>query len=238
LNILGLNIDNVNYIDLLKSVSDKLNSNETLVLTYANTHTLNLTYQKPDLLKYYTAFNLVHPDGIGVYFASKILYGKNGFKERITGSDFYIQLKKLISEKNLKLFIFGDTQETLNKVLRESSEINNLQVKAGFDFDTGSVIESINSFAPDILLIGLGAPLQEKWVYENLSKLNYKIIICVGEGIRIFSGTKVRGPEFLRKLGLEWLVRYLSKPAVYFKRYIIGNPLFIFRILKQKFNGV
>lgn len=238
MNILGTNISNLTYDELLKFISENLSSQQKFLLTYINVNSLNLIYNNPDLISVYSKFDIRHPDGIGVYLASKILYPNNSLRQRMTGSDFYILLKNLIHKKNLKLFLFGDTDETLNKVLRESSEINNLRVSSGFNFDNNAIIKSINDFYPDILIIGLGAPFQEKWAVENYEKLNFKFLICVGEGIKVFSGTKIRGPLFLRKLGLEWLVRYLSKPVRYFKRYIIGNPLFLFRILKQKVNGV
>lgn len=238
MNILGINISNVSYDDMLRFISENLSSSQKFLITYVNVNSLNLAYKNPELQSLYTNFDIRHPDGIGVHLASKILYPSTPLKQRMTGSDFYILLKNFINEKNLKLFLFGDTNETLNKVLRESSEINNLRVSSGYNFDNNTLINSINDFSPDILIVGLGAPFQEKWAFENYEKLNFKFLICVGEGIKVFSGTKIRGPLFIRKIGLEWFVRFLSKPFRYFKRYIIGNPLFIIRILKQKFNGV
>src|ERR1035437_2934626 len=104
-----------------------------------------------------------------------------------------------------------------------------------FDLYDESIIEGVNSSNPFLLLVGLGAPRQEEGIARWKDKLNARKIVAVGGGLRVFAGDRRRGPMWVRNIGLEWLVRLLTEPAKTWKRYIIGIPLFIYRVLKQKF---
>jgi N-acetylglucosaminyldiphosphoundecaprenol N-acetyl-beta-D-mannosaminyltransferase len=84
------------------------------------------------------------------------------------------------------------------------------------------------------LIIGLGQPLQEKWINDNHAQLNASVLIAVGDGIKVFAGEKRRGPLFMRKLGLEWLIRLFFNPFKYFNRYMVGIPVFLYRIIRAK----
>ena len=97
------------------------------------------------------------------------------------------------------------------------------------------MVSHINRSGAQILLVGLSFPLQEKWIAANKEKLNSNFILAVGDGIRVFSGEKSRGPDFMRKAGLEWLARIAAEPSVYFGRYASGIPEFVFKVLKQKY---
>jgi N-acetylglucosaminyldiphosphoundecaprenol N-acetyl-beta-D-mannosaminyltransferase len=177
----------------------------------------------------------VHPDGIGVFLASKFLYGKNGFTKRITGSDFYIELIKGSLKNNWSFFFFGDTDETLSKISKTNPDLFVKGFCNGFNFNNDKLIKDINTAKPDILIVGLGSPKQEDWIVTNRDNVNAKVIVAVGDGIKVFAGTKKRGTKLVRILGLEWFVRLINEPKRLWKRYLIGIPLFIFRILYYKF---
>ena len=81
-------------------------------------------------------------------------------------------------------------------------------------------------------------PLQERWILDNISKLNVKVILNGGAYLEWLSGVQKQAPKWITKIGMEWFYRFLKEPKRLFKRYIIGNPLFIYRILKQKIKGV
>lgn len=235
INIFGINISKLTYDKFLEIIDESIKKNKQLTIGYANADTLNKISDDIKLKNIYDSFDLIHPDGIGVYLASKFLYGKNGFQRRITGSDFYQLLIDESIKNNRRVFFFGHSDKTLNKIKQLNPLLNICGLQEGYNFDSSIVIEKINKSGSDIIIIGLSAPIQENWIYKNKDKINFKVILTVGDGIKVFAGEKIRGPVILRNLGLEWAVRYITNPVVNFKKYIIGIPLFIIRILKQKF---
>jgi exopolysaccharide biosynthesis WecB/TagA/CpsF family protein len=236
----GININNLTYDDLNSIIeASVIKENQTLI-TYANANSINCVYSDSKTKQLLTSFDVIHPDGFGIYAASKFLYGSNGFKERFTGSDYYpLFISKAIKCK-WKVFFFGHDKQTLHKIYRNCPGLNICGTNPGYNYTDDDVIDKINSAKPDVLIVGLSFPIQEEWILRNNNKIHTKAVLCVGDGIKVFAGTKKRGPEFLRYLGLEWLIRFLSNPIKYFKRYIIGNPLFLYRIILlkiRKFRG-
>lgn len=234
LDILYVEISKVDYSDILISIKNIFLEGKQIVITGANVNTINLALEKLKFREVLSKFNLVHPDGIGVFLASKFLYGKNGFSKRITGSDFYFELIKESLKNNWSFFFFGDTDETLSKISRANPDLCVKGFCNGFNFNNDKLIKDINTAKPDILIVGLGSPKQEDWIVTNRDNVNAKVIVAVGDGIKVFAGTKKRGTKLVRILGLEWFVRLINEPKRLWKRYIIGIPLFILRVLKYK----
>lgn len=230
----GIKIDITDYRGLSSLISNAISTGENIKIGYANANTINLSYRNHRLKEYLGSFDFIHPDGAGIKAAINFLYPGAYKITRFTGSDFYPVFINNSIKNNYKLFFFGHTDDVLSKIPLTHKELKICGMQEGYDYDNNKLIADINASKPDILIIGLGTPLQEKWVFENKSKINVKVIICTGEGIRVFAGIKQRGPVLLRKLGLEWLYRFNTSPLKYFNRYIIGNPLFLYRIIILK----
>jgi|SRR4030095_3283238 len=235
IDIYGLKIDNISYVDLENIITDAFLQNKKLLITYANANTINSIYKNKRLKDKLNSFDAIHPDGVGIYVASKFLFGSKGIREIMNGSDFYPILTELAIKNRCKIFFFGHTNAILNLIKSNHPELNISGTQNGYDFKNTDVITLINYSCPDIIIIGLSFPKQEEWVLNNIDNLNCKICICVGDGIKVFSGTKFRGPRILRTLGFEWFFRFLNNPLKYFSRYLIGNPLFLYRIIRLKF---
>lgn len=234
INIFGVNIDKTDYGILLGKIYIAAEKKRKLSITYTNSSTLNSSYNNSHNQDLLNSFELVHPDGIGVYLASKLLYGKNGLSSRMTGSDFYPKLIEEGIKRKWGFYFFGHDNSTLEKINARNPELKITGVNEGYSFDTNKLKERINNSGTDILVIGLGFPKQEIWINENKNKLKCSVIIAVGDGIKVFAGTKKRGTALIRKLGLEWAVRLIYSPFKYWRRYMVGNPLFLYRIIKLK----
>lgn len=234
-DILSCRINVVNYKNLLDEIDNTIKNKISLFITGANAHTINYVVNNKYFNDYLQVFSLVHFDGIGVFLAIRFLYPEIKSLKRITGSDFYKELIFHSIKRKYSFYFFGDTFETLSLLQSKNPRLNINGFNPGFEFDTNVVIDKINNSNSDILIVGLGSGLQEKWIAENKSKIKAKVIIAVGDGIKVFSGTKKRGPKLIQKLGLEWFVRFLYEPKRLFKRYFFGIPLFIFRVIKFKF---
>jgi len=237
-NIFGIDVFFANYNEILNEIF----SEDIRTVTCANQHYLNLAYKNKDYRKNLNSFDLIFPDGVGLKWAAGITDYSDIVKklERINGSDIYPEIINRIFNKNLSLYILGDSQIVLDSAFKNIMDtFRGIKITGAhhgyFDLYDESIIEEINSSNPFLLIVGLGAPRQEEWITRWKDKLNARKIVAVGGGLRVFAGDRRRGPVWVRNIGLEWLVRLITEPAKTWKRYIIGIPLFIYRVLKQRF---
>lgn len=233
-NINGINLDITDYSLLLQHINEAINENRKLCIAYANANSVNISYSLPELKIYLKKFDVIHPDGIGIKLAINFLRPGLYKGSRFTGSDFYPLLTADAIKHNRKLFFFGNTDEVLGKISGNNHGLQIAGLQNGYNFEDEKVITQINSSMADILIIGLGSPMQEEWIAKHMERINCRVMICIGDGIGVFAGTRQRGPGLLRAIGMEWLLRWMGSPLKYFKRYIIGNPLFLYRIIILK----
>ena len=235
IDLFEIRLNDISYAEILDSIQKTIENQNQQTICYVNVNSINLSILNDKIKNLFSEFNIVHADGFGVFLGSKILYGKDGLSHRLNGSDLYEKLIYDCIKYNYNLFFFGDKDETLIQIKRKHPQINVVGIQNGFEFDTASTINQINQSKPDILIVGLGTPKQEEWIIRNKQDLKVSVIISVGDGIKVFSRTKKRGPKLFQKLGLEWIVRLFFEPKRLWKRYFIGIPLFIFRVIKYKF---
>lgn len=215
---------------------------EKSVLESVNIHAFNQCFQFPVFRNFVSNANLVICDGFGVKIAARFL--DNTRLIRLTPADWMPLFCQVCAEKNITMYFLGAAQgiaETAAKKLREKCpRLSIVGVRDGF-FDKSkaspenlAVLEEIHKCKPDILVVGFGMPLQEKWIYENWDDLEFKVVMPVGALFDYLSGNVRRAPAWVTNHGLEWLGRMLIEPHRLWKRYVIGNPLFYYRVLKQK----
>jgi N-acetylglucosaminyldiphosphoundecaprenol N-acetyl-beta-D-mannosaminyltransferase len=232
--LLGMTVTWHDYQALESVVCSAITEQRKCLITYANQHVLNLAYADSSIMVCYDKFDIVHPDGIGVRLADWIVYGKRHRNGKVNGTDFYSRLGDLAISRKYKIFFFGGSEETSALLKQKVRPEIYSGACGGFSYENNKLIEKINGSGADILLVGLGAPKQEKWILENTKSVKTPVIIGVGDGLRVFTNTKVRGPEWVRALGLEWLVRLFYEPSRLWKRYLIGIPVFLVRVFKQR----
>lgn len=238
INILGLNILNTTYKEFVAYLDKVIREGEKISFHNVNASILLTSCKDEKFKKNLESFTCLLCDGIGVYRASKFLYGKNGLKERLTGTDLYYHILRLANDNKLKCFFFGGSETAANK-LSETLKIEypGLIISGVIPRETEfkkETIEIIKNSGADILFVGLGSPLQEKWLAENFDLLDIPVQIAIGSGIEFISGAKKRAPLILRKMGLEWVYRIYLEPVRLWKRYFFGIPIFMFKILKLK----
>ena len=233
-------------VDELHAALLRLTSEDELSLVLnANAHCLNLCYQDPALRDFLNRADLVFCDGVGVMLAARIL-GKR-IPEKITYADWAWRLAAFAEAKGLSLYFLGArpgiADEAARRLRRRHPGLQIAGTRHGyFDHSAGSpenaaVVREINAAAPDILLVGFGMPLQERWLAENRARLNAGVALAGGAVFDYVSGGLRRGPRLLTANGLEWLARLLVEPRRLWRRYLVGNPLFLARVLRQRFRG-
>jgi N-acetylglucosaminyldiphosphoundecaprenol N-acetyl-beta-D-mannosaminyltransferase len=190
--------------------------------------------------------DLVVPDGIGLIIGSKILRG--AIHERVTGSDIFEGVNIELNKRGgHSAFFLGSTQDNLEKMKgRMESDFPNIRVvgtfspsfKEEFSHEENLLmIETINHAKPDVLWVGMTAPKQEKWIYENRDKLDVKLLGPVGAVFDFYTGKVKRPSPFFQEIGFEWLPRFLREPRRLWRRNLVSNPKFLLRVIAQRFSN-
>ena len=211
-----------------------------------NAHSYNVAQKDDDFAAALKKGDYLIPDGASILSACKFLKAVSRPKERIAGGDLFAFEMQRLNEKGGKCFFMGSSEKVLSLIKqRAATDYPNIVVetysppyKPEFsDEDNQQIINAINNANPDLLWIGMTAPKQEKWAYKHLNELN---INChcgtIGAVFDFYAGTYQRAPQWWQKHSLEWLYRLIKEPKRMWRRYLIGNPLFMWNILKEKFS--
>lgn len=182
------------------------------------------------------------PDGVGVVYASRMLGG--AVKARVTGSDVFHGLHALMNtHKGMSVFFLGASEDTLAEIrLRMAKNYPNVRIAGTFsppfkpiysDAELNTMVEAINRETPDVLWVGMTAPKQEKWIFENLFRLDVKFAGAIGAVFDFYAGNVKRSHPVFQQLGLEWLPRLLQQPGRLWKRTFVSAPVFVLHVIKQ-----
>ncbi|MFC6488315.1 WecB/TagA/CpsF family glycosyltransferase [Nitratireductor sp. GCM10026969] len=206
-------------------------------VTFLNANNANIAAREPAFASTLHDF-LVLPDGIGVDIAARILYGAP-FPANLNGTDFVPAL--LAAEKNpLTVGLIGTKREN---AAAAAAKLSALAPQHRFAFvhdgyftveEEPGILAEIQRLRPDVLLVAMGVPRQELWIARNITEHHCTMPIAVGALLDFLSGTIPRAPLWMRRLRLEWLFRLLLEPKRLWRRYVLGNPLFLARVLRQR----
>lgn len=174
-------------------------------------------------------------DGIGLVKGAKIV-GYN-IEERIPGVEIAQKLLEYANELSCSVYLFGAAQNVLSalcdKIKSDYPSVKIAGATNGFTEDKDAVFEEIKKLQPDIVLVALGMPLQEKLIFKHLSDFKKGIFVGVGGSFDVLSGIKSRAPEFFIKHNIEWLYRITKEPKR-LKRFYNNNIKFLFKLKKKK----
>lgn len=236
----------IKNLNLLCSRSDLANLPEgKLLVNTINAFSYNNARRDSLFEEALTKGDVLIPDGISIVRACRWLKAKTQPKERIAGWDLFAFEMHRLNRNGGKVMFLGSSEKVLDLIRKKSAMLySNLDVvtysppyKPKFTLeDDQNMIQAINEANPDLLWIGMTAPKQEKWVYANWNRLNIHCHVgTVGAVFDFFAGTYKRAPEIWQRLGLEWLYRLLKEPRRMWKRYVIGNVVFLCHVVREKF---
>ena len=245
---MSLQLKTLNIVCSLSEL-DRIPAGKKLINTI-NAHSYNMAQKDEAFAEALREGDYLIPDGASIVKACRCLKAKSQPKERIAGWDlFAFEMRrlndkgKMINDK-LRVMFLGSSEKVL-ALIRKRCEVDYPQLevvtysppfKPVFsDEDSLAMIGAISHADPDLLWIGMTAPKQEKWTYQHWDKLN---IHChcgtIGAVFDFYAGTVKRAPLWWQSHSLEWLYRLLSESKRMWRRYVIGNPLFLWNILKEK----
>jgi N-acetylglucosaminyldiphosphoundecaprenol N-acetyl-beta-D-mannosaminyltransferase len=242
-NIAGAAIDLYNFDEVVDITVDRaLNGTSPEYIVTPNAQHVNNLQSDPLFREIYRNAFLAVPDGVPILWAAKFL--KTPLKGRVNGSDLFEKLCAMGASKPLKIFLLGGrpgaadlAAEVLEARYPGLKIVGTHCPPYGFESDpieTALTSRLILEAAPNLLFVGLGSPKQEKWIYANYQQLKVPVSVAIGVSFELVAGMVKRAPIWMQNLGLEWLFRLIVEPKRLWKRYVLGNPNFVWLVIKQK----
>ena len=238
--ILDVGVETAPPADLLRKILGYAERGEHRRVTYVNAHVLNQSVTNTELRRSLLASDLVYCDGYGVRLAAKTL--GLPVPHRMTGADWIWGVGALCEEAGRSLYLLGSVPGSAADAAAQLRRwYPRLEVRGthhGF-FGLESphnerVLEHIAEHRPDILLVGMGTPQQELWVDRHFDRIEAHVVWSVGALFDYISGRMPRAPHWMADHGLEWIFRLVMEPRRMWRRYLIGNPAFLYRVMQER----
>lgn len=220
----------------LQAILNDIMSRRPSFITFANAHTVNLA-QGDDEFAAALAGAMVLNDGVGVDWASRLLYG-TPFPSNLAGTDFVPALLES-SPSGLRLFLLGSGPGIAEQAAEKLARLGPGHVIAGThdgffpEAKESEIHDAIKAANPDLILVGMGQPRQELWAWRNFAQFG-ATTMCVGALFEFVAETVPRAPPWMRSARIEWVHRLLQEPGRLWRRYLIGNVAFMARVLRDR----
>jgi N-acetylglucosaminyldiphosphoundecaprenol N-acetyl-beta-D-mannosaminyltransferase len=241
-SVLGVHIHNVTRQQAITLIEKAIffRDGQPKSVFFVNAHTLNLAAGDDSYRETLNSGDYVLADGTGVRWAAR-LQGVR-VQENLPGTDLVPEMFRAAADRGYSYFLLGADAMTIATAADYARCTFPGWHQAGFrhgyltdDALTSAAIDEINATRPDVLLVGMGNPIQERWIQRHLPQLDVPVCMGVGGLFDFWAGNVRRAPLWLRRTGHEWLWRLIQQPRQKARRYLIGNPLFLARVLRERF---
>ena len=237
-NIFNVRVDCVSRSKLLALVMAWAGQGRPRTVLYVNAHCLNVSFTDPDHREILNQADLVYSDGIGVVWASRLLGGCR--LQKITGRDWIARFSQIAAEQEMRIYILAGRPGVAGKAAANLSRrwpaLQIVGAQDGFflEQDERETLADIAAARPHVLLVGMNTPRQEKWIARHRAQIPAPVCWAVGALFDYVAGAEPPVPTWMNALALEWLWRLLMDPAGKWRRYLLGNPVFVYRLLRQR----
>ena len=238
LDILGVTFTNTTMSEAVAWVTSRAREKKRTVAVFANPDCVNIAQSNVAYRRALRRSDRVLADGIGVRIGARILGLR--MADNVNGTDLFPELCDASARAGLKLFFLGARPGVADlaagAMQARCPDLRIVGTMHGYfgESETDTVIERINASGADILLVAMGAPHQELWLSRNEARLRPPVRLGVGGLFDYYSGRIPRAPAWMREAGLEWVWRVRCEPTRLWKRYVVGNPLFLARVLRAR----
>ncbi|MGH2443239.1 MAG: WecB/TagA/CpsF family glycosyltransferase [Chloroflexota bacterium] len=233
IHLLGIRIDRLHLDELLRDVTIAVRTAHRITVLYVNVHCMNVAYRDAEYAAILDSADVVYCDGTGVQLGAR-LAGKH-VPARMTGADWIHDLCRMAIRENISLFLLGGEEGVARSAaITLKCAHPKLQITGARNgFGAGEhALQEIRESGADILLAGMGTPTQEKWIAKYRDEIDVPVVWAVGALFDFVSGRISRGPRWMTGNGLEWVCRLVAEPRKLWRRYLIGNPLFLWRVMR------
>lgn len=218
-DILGINFSKLNLKQTVKLIDAKVSedNNKIFHLITVNPEIAVQIQEDLELKKISLEADIITPDGVGIVLASRLK--RNPVSERVTGYDLFLECLEVGNQKSWSFYLLGSGEEVNCKaaeyVVKNHPNIKIAGRHNGYftKEEEYKIVQDINDSKPDILIVALGSPLADKWIYKHKSKLNTKVVFGVGGTFDVITGKVKPTPQIWKKLNLEWLHRRITQPS-------------------------
>jgi N-acetylglucosaminyldiphosphoundecaprenol N-acetyl-beta-D-mannosaminyltransferase len=237
-NLLGIPINNLTMEEAVARIMEKCRAVEPSQVCFVNADCANIACNDQEYSTILKTCGLVFADGIGVRLAGKIL--NRNIKQNVNGTDMLAPLCRAMEKNRLGLFLLGGKPGVAADVAHWMEKtFPGLSVRGHRNgYFTASelpgILETIRDSGAAVLLVAFGVPKQESWIRDHLRETGAKVAIGVGGLLDFYSGRIPRAPEWMRELGMEWLYRFWQEPRRMWRRYFIGNAVFLWRVFRDR----
>ncbi len=220
--------------EILSLINFSIKYRQKLLITYFNQHCYNIYSSDKNYKDLIENQFQVYADGIGIKLAIRFTLGKK--YQRFNATDLNEKIMNRLIEEKKRFYILGGNFEESKISERFHSNKNYVGYCSGFftENDIERIINSIKNFEPEVIIVGMGVPKQEIIAARICAMVDASLFICVGNFFEFYFGTVRRIPVRFRDKGIEWIYRLFQEPKRLWKRYLIGIPLFILRVIRFK----
>lgn len=236
--IFGIRFDNVTMDDAIDQVCHSLNTPQLTQVAFINADCINQSCVNTEYRNALKQADLVYADGVGVRIAGQILGCP--VRENVNGTDMFPRLCRQLSQSPTRVFLLGGKPGVAELVAtwmsKQFADLNVCGIHHGYysSQEEESVLEQIKSSKANMVLVAFGVPKQDVWIRDTLSQSNVRVAIGVGGLFDFYSGRISRAPVWMREIGLEWMYRLMQEPQRLWRRYVIGNILFLGRAIHYR----
>lgn len=241
-DVLGLKVQSHTPLELNAIIGRIVRTGGHAIVPNVNVHFANLAWRRPWLREFFNSAPVNFCDGDGIRLGARLLGCR--IAQRITYGDWLYSLAAYCRDEGIRLYFLGGRPGVATAAAHRLMELfpglaitgtgHGYFAKEAHDPENAAVVREVNRCRPDVLLVAFGMPLQEQWLRENWHGIDARVGLTGGAALDYVSGQARRPPAWLRRLGCEWLGRLLIEPRRLWKRYLIGNPLFLARVLRQR----
>ena len=234
IDIRDIRLTNISNEDAENAIDAALNTKVPVSIAFVNADCVNLAASDPAYRETLNCMDWVFTDGIGMKIAGKML--GQPVRENVNGTDLFPRLCAQFSISGHRVFLLGAKPGVAAKVAQwATATYPGLRIAGTQDGyfrqdDIEQVIATIRQSGADVLFVAMGAPLQENWIRQYAEKSGATVTLGVGGLFDYYSGHMPRAPLWMRHLGLEWVFRLIQEPGRLWKRYLLGNWLFMARV--------
>lgn len=235
--VAGVPIDAVDMTDMVRIIMDWTTRTETHLAVGVNAHVSNLAAKDPVFRERVANADLAYADGQSIVWAGRML--GLPVPERVATTDLVYPLMEACAERGVPVFFYGAAEgvaEAAAQKLREAYPAVSIRTSHGFvpADEMDAVIDAVRAHGTGVLLVGMGDPIQQEWIARYRDRLGVPAILSCGGLFDWTSGANRRAPQWMIRAGLEWLWRVMIEPRRLARRYLVGNPVFVARVARQR----
>ncbi len=239
IDFLGVKVDRIDTTSIVDRMVKFASGKLQRTVMYVNAACMLIAEKDPLYRQALNSADLVYADGVGVVLGARI-FGHH-LPGRSTAADFITDLCRACAEAGISLFLLGAKEgiaaKAAERLLTQVPGLHIVGTHHGYfrEDETDDIISMINRSGAEMLIVGFGAPAQEFWIKKNRHRLEPRCLWGVGGLFDFVSGNTPRGPKWLLDHGFEWLCRLSVEPRRLWRRYIPGNALFLYTVIKHRF---